>query len=656
MNQILQPESIKVSQRTSANKTYDVYYYYDGFANFVQLKKPSDGNQQIVKNFFYDGLGRVVSEQNPYFDAFSTSLTTPSTTVNITNYTYDTLGRVIFVRNPDGTNKTINFNHRIITAYDENGHRKSYILDDYNRITNVLEYNNDPVLKLSFETDIYNTSYQYDTSDNLIKITDTLGNIHSFTYDSLGRRINLIDPDLGNWTYTYDLAGNLVTQRQIGGGNLVTGDGYYREYDSLNQLIRIRNGSTITSPQIENYTYDPFGQRIKIMRNDSAHTVIYTPFKEFMQIRNSSGVYNYTYIYQDGILVARVNPDGSKYYYHPDQLGSTSLITDQNGNVVENTFYSPFGETLGGGSADVKLYTGQMKDFPCQYYYGARYFAPCMGIFTQPDNYQSVFNPQGLNRYSYALNNPYVYRDTTGKSPTLVTAGIGAIAGAVIDFGFQLWQNNGDFSKINYAHVAGSAVGGAIFGLTLGVGSAALAGLGVTSQAGSTILAGAFLAGPTGGIASRTATNFLEVTAPVLAPTAGGRPTENVFGLKETFTDVLSGGIGAGAGYGLSKILPPISYEFKYATSVQTSSFESLSASLYTEPSFVASTNVLNIMANKFTSGIAKKVVSDYTTNIFNDFEKQNSQPNICGGYTPTKSYFGSTVSNPFSSALGGFR
>ncbi len=43
------------------------------------------------------------------------------------------------------------------------------------------------------------------------------------------------------------------------------------------------------SIEIENYTYDPFGQRIKTERNDTAQTKIYTPFKELMRIVNSSG-------------------------------------------------------------------------------------------------------------------------------------------------------------------------------------------------------------------------------------------------------------------------------------------------------------------------------------------------------------------------------
>lgn len=426
------PESIKVSSRISTNKTFDIYYFYDGFANFIQLKNPSDGGNQVVKNIFYDSSGRVRAEQNPYFDSFSISLATSSSSVKNTTYIYDSLSRVVRVDNPDTTNKTINFDHSAITAYDENGHRKTYVLDAYDRITNVLEYNNDPVLRFNYESDVYNTTYHYDTADNLIRIVDALGNVFNFTYDSLGRRIQLTDPDIGTWTYTYDVAGNLIKQEQNGGGNLVTGDGYYREYDGSNQLIRIRSGSTASSPVLEEYTYDPFGQRIKIDRNDTANTTIYTPFKELMRIVNSTGAYDYTYIYQDSVLVARINPDGSKYFYHPDHLGSTTLITDESGNVVEQTFYSPYGEVTGGGTKDVKLYTGQFSDSVlCQYYYGKRYFSPCWGIFIQADPLiKRIYNPQNLNRYSYVFSNPYKYTDVNGL--WAFQAGVGGSIGWIM--------------------------------------------------------------------------------------------------------------------------------------------------------------------------------------------------------------------------------
>ena len=221
---------------------------------------------------------------------------------------------------------------------------------------------------------------------------------------------------MGNWTYAYDLVGNLITQRQNGGGNLVTGDGYYREYDGLNQLIKIRNGSTSSSPILENYTYDPFGQRIKISRNDTTNTTVYIPFKELMRIKNSTGTFDFTYVYQEGILVARVNPDGSKYFYHPDHLGSTTLITDSNGNVVENSYYSPYGELLGGGLADPKLYTGQFKDQTNTYMLCNVPYKPEWGLRLRPDPIvQNPYNPQFLNRYSYALGNPYKYKDPCGK-------------------------------------------------------------------------------------------------------------------------------------------------------------------------------------------------------------------------------------------------
>ncbi len=40
-------------------------------------------------------------------------------------------------------------------------------------------------------------------------------------------------------------------------GNLVSGDNYYREYNELNQLVRIRQGNLSTSPILEEFTWHP---------------------------------------------------------------------------------------------------------------------------------------------------------------------------------------------------------------------------------------------------------------------------------------------------------------------------------------------------------------------------------------------------------------
>jgi RHS repeat-associated protein len=62
------------------------------------------------------------------------------------------------------------------------------------------------------------------------------------------------------------------------------------------------------------------------------------------------------------------------------------------------------------------LYTGQENDSETGLdYYNARYYDPHIRRFIQPDDVvQDIYNPQALNVYSYALNNPLRYTDPTG--------------------------------------------------------------------------------------------------------------------------------------------------------------------------------------------------------------------------------------------------
>lgn len=56
------------------------------------------------------------------------------------------------------------------------------------------------------------TSYTYDSEGNLIKISDAKGNDTYLSYDTLGRKKSMNDPDMNVWNYEYDLNGNLVKQ------------------------------------------------------------------------------------------------------------------------------------------------------------------------------------------------------------------------------------------------------------------------------------------------------------------------------------------------------------------------------------------------------------------------------------------------------------
>lgn len=76
---------------------------------------------------------------------------------------------------------------------------------------------------------------------------------------------------------------------------------------------------------------------------------VYYWSQNFVTVVNSSGSYNFTYVYHNGDLVAQQNPDGSKLFVLGDNKGSTSVITNGSGAVLERTTYSPTGEVLSGG-------------------------------------------------------------------------------------------------------------------------------------------------------------------------------------------------------------------------------------------------------------------------------------------------------------------
>jgi len=108
------------------------------------------------------------------------------------------------------------------------------------------------------------------------------------------------------------------------------------------------------------------------------------------------------------------------YYYHNDNLGSSNVLTDRSGQIVQHYEYATFGQSSYQNNTSAyqvsNRYTGQICDDETGlYYYGARYYDPQLGRFIQPDTaVPATTAPQTLNRYSYCDNNPLKYVDPTG--------------------------------------------------------------------------------------------------------------------------------------------------------------------------------------------------------------------------------------------------
>ncbi|MET7678587.1 RHS repeat-associated core domain-containing protein, partial [Streptomyces seoulensis] len=126
---------------------------------------------------------------------------------------------------------------------------------------------------------------------------------------------------------------------------------------------------------------------------------------------------------------------GNPYYYVTDNQGAPSALVDNSGAKQGRWDYSPTGTARSGNTSSVDQpfgYTGAYLDSSGLYKMGARYNAPTLGRFTQPDPSGQEFNP-----YLYATSDPVNNIDPTGLSNSslgyvnFALGAIGAAAGIV---------------------------------------------------------------------------------------------------------------------------------------------------------------------------------------------------------------------------------
>ena len=101
-------------------------------------------------------------------------------------------------------------------------------------------------------------------------------------------------------------------------------------------------------------------------------------------------------------------------YYHSDHLGSSSVLTDELGNISGESQYYPYGTVFLDAGVHVTPYTftGQEEDEETSlYYYGARYYDPQIARFISVDPANDSSDP-----YTYVGNNPLRFIDPTGET------------------------------------------------------------------------------------------------------------------------------------------------------------------------------------------------------------------------------------------------
>ncbi|NYH50332.1 RHS repeat domain-containing protein [Xanthomonas arboricola] len=146
-------------------------------------------------------------------------------------------------------------------------------------------------------------------------------------------------------------------------------------------------------------------------------------------------------------------------YVHIDGLGSVSVLTDENRNVIERREYEPYGANLGAPTDGVG-YTGHVMDAATGLtYMQQRYYDPNIGRFLSVDPVgTSPISGLNFNRYWYASNNPYTKTDPDGRCDGPSTCAIDRDIAAM---------NRGEISRDEFMVRSESRAVGAVAGLAL---------------------------------------------------------------------------------------------------------------------------------------------------------------------------------------------
>jgi RHS repeat-associated protein len=403
-----------------APATFTVGYAYDLDGRRAQLTYPDTG----VVAYDYTARGQLA--------ALASDGPPPLAT-----FTYDLSGR--------RTKKTL-----------ENGTTTTYAYDVASQLTSLVHRNAGAVELARF-------AYAYDLGGRrtakTITGTAAIARAETYGYDAIDQVTTATYGATGTETFAYDAMGNRVSATLLGQGAVSYTTNALNQYTALGSLLLApgaspsydTNGNTLTLPGQRTYVYDGKSrltqatvgspgeaafhvasfvydaQNRQVRRTVDGVTTYFvwdnwSLLAEY-QVRNGALVQIARYVHgprQDEIILQQKTTEPTPAYLHEDALGSTYLLTNAAGAVVERYRYTAFGEvsafdnrgTTVAQPATRFLYSGRewipeigLND------HRNRFYIPIMGRWLSRD---PIAEEGGINLYAYVSNMPINFTDPLG--------------------------------------------------------------------------------------------------------------------------------------------------------------------------------------------------------------------------------------------------
>jgi RHS repeat-associated protein len=350
----LNPFQTEAKQRIGGTTYFTIRKYYNGIGQLLQTQTvgATIGSQtkDLLADTFYDAGGRVSKQTVPYEVATGFYFHQQNGDAAATQSTYDVLGRILTNRATDGSMTYYYYSHIYsdnipylsTTVTNPRNYDITTLSDVWGRVVQIIPSTSPSV------------SYTYDEADRLTDIMRG-GLPTTIRYDFGGRKISMVDPDMGEWSYTYDALGNIITQvdARSGGGCTTT-----LSYDSLNRLTgKTYSGNCGVATASVSYAYDSgtngIGRRTGMNDGSGSTSWVYDTRGRMTQetkVITGSGTFKTMWAYNSADLVTSLTYPASNngtsgevvnFTYVNQMLLDTAIGTN---TYVNNTDYNASGQ------------------------------------------------------------------------------------------------------------------------------------------------------------------------------------------------------------------------------------------------------------------------------------------------------------------------